>query len=64
MYNGITRDVERELIPCLRHYGVRFYAYNPLAGSTHSYLDLSLSPSLFPLLTLTPLLFLNRWIPR
>lgn len=32
MYNALTRDVERELIPCLRHYGMSFYAYNPLAG--------------------------------
>ena len=32
MYNALTRDVERELIPCLRNYGMRFYAYNPLAG--------------------------------
>merc|ERR1719238_2107792 len=32
MYNGITRDVERELLPCLRALGMRFYAYNPLCG--------------------------------
>jgi len=32
MYNAITRDVERELMPCLRKLGMRFYAYNPLAG--------------------------------
>ena len=32
MYNALTRDIERELIPCLRHYGIKFYAYNPLAG--------------------------------
>jgi aflatoxin B1 aldehyde reductase len=32
MYNALTRDVERELFPCLRNYGLRFYAYNPLAG--------------------------------
>ncbi|KAL7843261.1 hypothetical protein AOLI_G00247730 [Acnodon oligacanthus] len=32
MYNGTTRQVETELIPCLRHFGIRFYAYNPLAG--------------------------------
>ncbi len=32
MYNAITRDVERELFPCLRHYGINFYVYNPLAG--------------------------------
>lgn len=32
MYNAITREVERELFPCLRALGMRFYAYNPLAG--------------------------------
>lgn len=32
MYNAYTRDVERELFPCLRNYGIAFYAYNPLAG--------------------------------
>lgn len=32
MYNAITRDVERELFPCLRDYNMNFYVYNPLAG--------------------------------
>ena len=32
LYNALNRDVEPELMPCLRHYGIRFYAYNPLAG--------------------------------
>lgn len=32
MYNVITRDVEKELFPCIRYYNMRFYAYNPLAG--------------------------------
>ncbi|KAJ3340418.1 Aflatoxin B1 aldehyde reductase member 3 [Gonapodya sp. JEL0774] len=32
MYNPITRGVELELIPCLHEFGMRFYAYNPLAG--------------------------------
>ncbi|MDH3221713.1 MAG: aldo/keto reductase [Gammaproteobacteria bacterium] len=32
MYNALTRDVERELFPCLRSYGISFYVYNPLAG--------------------------------
>jgi len=32
MYNSLTRDVERELFPCLRNYGISFYAFNPLAG--------------------------------
>ncbi len=31
-YNAITRDVEGELFPAVRHFGIRFYAYNPLAG--------------------------------
>ncbi|XP_048077944.2 aflatoxin B1 aldehyde reductase member 4-like [Ursus arctos] len=32
MYNATTRHVETELFPCLRHFGLRFYAYHPLAG--------------------------------
>lgn len=32
MYNAITREVEKELFPCLRKLNIRFYAYNPLAG--------------------------------
>ena len=32
MYNAITRDVERELFPAIRALGIKFYAYNPLAG--------------------------------
>lgn len=32
MYNAITRDVERELFPCLCNYNISFYVYNPLAG--------------------------------
>jgi aflatoxin B1 aldehyde reductase len=31
-YNAVTRDVEGELFPALRHFGIRFYVYNPLAG--------------------------------
>ncbi|OAP58153.1 hypothetical protein AYL99_07243 [Fonsecaea erecta] len=32
LYNAIHRSVEQELFPCLRYYGISFYAYNPLAG--------------------------------
>ncbi|XP_020828794.1 aflatoxin B1 aldehyde reductase member 2-like [Phascolarctos cinereus] len=32
MYNAITRQVETELFPCLHRFGLRFYAFNPLAG--------------------------------
>ncbi|EPS45824.1 hypothetical protein H072_300 [Dactylellina haptotyla CBS 200.50] len=32
VYNVIHREVEPELFACLRHYGIAFYAYNPLAG--------------------------------
>ena len=32
-YNAITRDVEGELFPAVRNFNIRFYAYNPLAGS-------------------------------
>ncbi|KAF1951780.1 Aldo/keto reductase [Byssothecium circinans] len=32
VYNALFRTVEHELLPCLRKYGMAFYAYNPLAG--------------------------------
>ena len=32
LYNALSRGVEDELIPALREFGIRFYAYNPLAG--------------------------------
>ena len=32
MYNAITRDVERELLPALKNLGMSFYAYNPLVS--------------------------------
>ncbi|GIF69748.1 hypothetical protein Ais01nite_77830 [Asanoa ishikariensis] len=32
LYNAISRAVEIELLPELRRNGIRFYAYNPLAG--------------------------------
>lgn len=32
MYNGLSRKVENELFPALRKLGMRFYAFNPLAG--------------------------------
>lgn len=32
MYSPLTRMIELELLPCLRYYGIRFYAYSPLAG--------------------------------
>lgn len=32
MYNGIARPIEKELVPCLRKYGIRLVVYNPLAG--------------------------------
>ena len=32
MYNTLCRNVEPELIPAIRHLGMRFYAFNPLAG--------------------------------
>ena len=31
-YSVVTRDVEGELFPAIRNFGLRFYAYNPLAG--------------------------------
>lgn len=32
IYNALHRGVEPELFPCLRKYGIAFYAFNPLAG--------------------------------
>ncbi|KAJ8594686.1 Aldo/keto reductase [Rhizopogon salebrosus TDB-379] len=32
MYNAITREMETELLPCCRKYGMRLVIYNPLAG--------------------------------
>lgn len=32
LYNGLSRNVERELFTCLKEYDIMFYAYNPLAG--------------------------------
>ena len=32
MYNAITRDIERELIHCLKRFNIKFYAYNIIAG--------------------------------
>ena len=53
MYNALTRDVERELFPCLRNYGISFYAYNPLAGGMltgkHQNFDQSPEPGRFSL---------------
>ncbi|KZT61534.1 Aldo/keto reductase [Calocera cornea HHB12733] len=31
VYNAVERMIEPELIPCLRTYGLRFFAYSPLA---------------------------------
>ena len=32
MYNALCRNVEPELFPAIRRLGMRFYAFNPLAG--------------------------------
>ena len=32
MYNPLTRRAEKELNACLDHFGMRYYAYNPLCG--------------------------------
>ena len=45
-YNAIARAVEPELFPALRNFGIRFYAYNPLAGGllTGKYTDVQKMP--------------------
>jgi aflatoxin B1 aldehyde reductase len=47
LYNGLSRGVEDELIPALRRLGMRFYAYNPLAGGilAGKYKDFSEDPA-------------------
>jgi len=47
MYNAVTRDVERECIPSCGHFGLRFIAYNPLAGGllTGKHADLNAIPA-------------------
>ncbi|KAI7817008.1 Aldo/keto reductase [Gamsiella multidivaricata] len=32
MYNAFTRDVVRELLPCLKALNIAFYGFNPIAG--------------------------------
>ncbi|KAJ5712163.1 Aldo/keto reductase [Penicillium malachiteum] len=32
IYNSFYRTVELELLRCLRHYGISYYCFNPLAG--------------------------------
>ncbi|KAI9741134.1 MAG: hypothetical protein M1834_002847 [Cirrosporium novae-zelandiae] len=32
IYNALHRNIEPELFPCLRHYGIALYAFQPLAG--------------------------------
>jgi len=32
MYNVLTRDIEKELFPAIRNFGIRVYIYNPIAG--------------------------------
>lgn len=46
MYNAITRDIERECITACRHFGLKFIAYNPLAGGllTGKYASLDKTP--------------------
>lgn len=46
MYNVLTRAVEPELLPALRAHGIRFYAYNPLAGGllTERYASIEAAP--------------------
>ena len=31
MYNAVTREMEAELVPCCRKFGIRIVVYNPLA---------------------------------
>lgn len=46
VYNVLSRKAERELLPTLDNLGMRFYAYNPLAGGmlTGRYTDFAEKP--------------------
>ena len=46
MYNALCRNVEPELFPAIRSLGMRFYAFNPLAGGllTGKQLDFDATP--------------------
>lgn len=48
LYNPLSRRAEKELFPALRSLGMRFYAYNPLAGGmlTNKYGSISDSDSI------------------
>ncbi|KAJ7362889.1 aflatoxin B1-aldehyde reductase [Mycena albidolilacea] len=50
LYSAIDRTVETELIPCLRHFGMKFAAYCPLAGGylVGHLLTPTLAPSAIP----------------
>jgi aryl-alcohol dehydrogenase-like predicted oxidoreductase len=39
MYNAITREIEPELVPCCRKFGLRIVVYNPLAYAYITMLD-------------------------
>lgn len=47
MYNSVCRNVEDELIPAIRKLGMRFYAFNPLAGGmlTGKHINYDATPS-------------------
>ena len=51
MYNALCRNVEPELIPAIRALGMRFYAFNPLAGGIltgkHQHFEDSPAPGRF-----------------
>ncbi|KAG0200977.1 hypothetical protein BGX33_010657 [Mortierella sp. NVP41] len=36
MFNPIARSVTTELLPCLKHFNIGFYAYNPICGGVLS----------------------------
>ncbi|KAI0785680.1 Aldo/keto reductase [Abortiporus biennis] len=48
IYNAIHRNVEPELFPCLRKFGISFYEFNPLAGGFFTGRYRSLAQSVEP----------------
>lgn len=51
MYNSLCRNVEPELFPAIREMGIKFYAFNPLAGGLltgkHEHFDDTPQPGRF-----------------
>lgn len=41
-FNPLQRQVERELFPCLRELGIKFYAYNPIVSANTTFFSMNM----------------------